>query len=58
LEYGGHVLRFRDLGDVRRAVQRLSQDNLREEETTLFGEFQGVLPKGRRFEFGIADGAR
>jgi hypothetical protein len=58
LEYGDHVVRFRDMGDARRAVQRPSQDNLREEEATLFGEFQGVLPEGRRFEFRMAAGAR
>jgi hypothetical protein len=39
------------VGEVRQATARLSQDNLREEEATLFGEFQGVLPEGRRFEF-------
>jgi hypothetical protein len=57
LEYGDHAVRFRDVGDVRRAVQRPSQDNLREEDTTLFGEFQGVLPEGRRFEFRMAEGS-
>jgi hypothetical protein len=51
LEYGERLVCFRDVGEVRRAVQRLSQDNLREEEATLSGEFQGVLPEGRRFEF-------
>jgi hypothetical protein len=51
LEYRERVVRFRDVGDVRRAVQRLSQDNLRETEVTLSGEFQGVLPDSRRFEF-------
>jgi hypothetical protein len=55
LEYGDHVVCFRDVGDVRWAVQRLSQDNLREEGATLFGEFQGVLPEGRRFEVRMAE---
>ncbi len=35
----------------------MSQDNVREKETTLFGEFQGPLPDGRRFEFRMAEGA-
>jgi hypothetical protein len=56
LEYGERLVRFRDVGEVRRAVQRLSQDNLREEETTLSGEFQGILPEGRRFEFRRVEG--
>jgi len=57
LEYNERIARFRDVGEVRRAVDRLGQDNLREEETTLHGEFQGVLPKARRFEFKLsADG--
>lgn len=57
LEYNERIARFRDVGEVRRAVQRLSGDNLRENETTLHGEFQGVLPKARRFEFKLsADG--
>jgi len=44
-------------GEVRQAGERLSQDNLRAEEVTLRGEFQGVLPKARRFEFKLsADG--
>lgn len=46
---------FKDVGEIRRSVQRLSMDNLHEEETQLTGEFQGVLPKARTFEFKIAD---
>ncbi len=57
LESGERIVRFRDVGEVRRAVQRLSQDNLREDETSFFGEFQGVLPAGRRFEFRLAEGS-
>ena len=45
---------FKDVSEVRRGVERLSQDNLHEEETQLTGEFQGVLPKARSFEFKIA----
>jgi len=55
LEHEEKVFRFRDVGEVRRAVERLGQDNLREEQTHLAGEFQGVLPKGRTFEFKLAD---
>ena len=48
---------FRDVGEVRRSVDRLSHDNLHEEETQLVGEFQGFLPKARQFEFKIASSA-
>jgi hypothetical protein len=46
---------FKDVGEVRRGVERLSKDNLHEEETQLSGEFQGVLPKARTFEFRLKD---
>lgn len=54
LEYNRRIARFRDVGEVRRAVERLSQDNLQEKEATLHGEFQGVLPRARRFEFKLS----
>jgi len=46
---------FRDVGEVRRSWERLGQDNLHEETQTYSGEFQGVLPKRRTFEFRVAD---
>jgi hypothetical protein len=46
---------FKDVGEVRRGVERLSKDNLHEEETQISGEFQGVLPKARTFEFRLKD---
>jgi hypothetical protein len=56
MQYRGNVVRFSDVGQVKSSIARLSQDNLREEEQTLSGEFQGVLPKSRTFEFRIAGG--
>jgi hypothetical protein len=55
LQLDNKLFQFHDVGEVRRGVQRLSQDNLHEEETRLSGEFQGVLPKARTFEFRIKD---
>jgi hypothetical protein len=55
MEYGDRVVRFLGVGDVRRAMERLSQDNLHETELILYGEFQGVLPEGRRFEFRLTE---
>lgn len=46
---------FRDVGEVRRSWERLGQDNLHEETQTYSGEFQGVLPKRRTFEFRVAN---
>lgn len=54
LEFNDRASRFRDVGEVRRAVERLSRENLSEEQKTLDGEFLGVLPEARRFEFKLS----
>lgn len=51
LTVGNHAFRFAGVGDVRTAIDRLSQENLHEEEVSFTGMFQGVLPKRRTFEF-------
>jgi len=51
LEYGDRRFAFRDVGQVRCGSERLAQDNLHEDRETLTGEFQGILPKRRTFEF-------
>lgn len=56
LEFRDKVFRFSDVGEVRRSVQRLSKDNIHEEEQEVTGAFQGILPKRRIFEFRIAAG--
>jgi hypothetical protein len=53
LQYRNQVFRFTDVGQVRRSLERISKDNLHEDEQLLKGEFQGVLPKRRTFEFKI-----
>jgi hypothetical protein len=50
LELRDRVVSFHDVGEVRRSLQRLSQDNVHEEPQRLVGMFQGVLPKRRTFE--------
>jgi len=55
MQYQKSSVRFTDVGQVKSSLARLSQDNFHEEETFLDGVFQGVLPKGRTFEFGISD---
>jgi hypothetical protein len=54
LEFNERASRFRDVGEVRRAVARLSRENLREDRKKLHGEFLGVLPEARRFEFKLS----
>jgi hypothetical protein len=53
-EINGKVFRFNDVGQVRRSWQRLSLDNLKEDTVICEGEFQGVLPKRRTFEFNLS----
>lgn len=57
VQFGESVVRFADAGQVRTSIERLSQENLREESEELRGELQGVLPKARIFEFKLADSA-
>ncbi len=54
-QYRDRGFRFSDVGQIRNSLARLGQDNLREDEQYLNGEFQGVLPKGRSFEFKLTD---
>lgn len=55
VQVGEAQVRFSDVGQVRNSLERLGQENLREEEQILAGELQGVLPKGRDFEFKLTD---
>lgn len=55
VQVGDSAVAFGDVGQVRTSLERLSQENLREEHEKLRGELQGVLPEARIFEFKIAD---
>ena len=54
VQFGDNIVSFTDVGQVRTSIERLSHENLREEHEELTGELQGVLPKGRVFEFKLA----
>ncbi|MBF0550440.1 MAG: hypothetical protein HQK60_07885 [Deltaproteobacteria bacterium] len=54
LQFQDKVIRFTNTGQVRRSAERLSQDNIHEDEQYLDGAFIGVLPKKRTFEFRLA----
>ncbi|MCW2244987.1 hypothetical protein M2352_000578 [Azospirillum fermentarium] len=53
-EFKDRAFRFTDVGQVRRSLDRLSQDNLHESDEWLTGELQGVLPTRRTFEFQVS----
>lgn len=53
LEFKEEVFRFADVGQVRRSEGRLRQDNIHEENRPLSGQFLGVLPHRRTFEFRV-----
>ncbi len=50
-EFKEKVFRFADVGQVRRSEERLSLENIHEDDDEIPGKFQGVLPKHRTFEF-------
>jgi len=56
LQYRERTMRFDDPGDVRRSLERLGERNVREEPCPLVGQFLGVLPEHRTFEFRCEDG--
>ncbi len=54
VETRGKRFGFSDVAQVRRAVSRLAKENLIEGFANKAGEFQGVLPKSRTFEFKLS----
>jgi hypothetical protein len=54
LEVAARTVRFADVGQVRHSLQRLGADNLREAQAQLAGQFMGLLPQSRTFEFRLA----
>lgn len=55
LAFADRFFRFGDYEQIKASCERLKDDNIREREETYQGEFQGVLPAGRSFEFRLAD---
>lgn len=54
LEFKQKIFRYKNVDQLRRSRDRLSESNIHEDQQTLLGELQGVLPKGRTFEFKIS----
>ena len=54
-EFNGDFFRFSNQEQLERAVSRLADSNIRESEQLFRGEFEGVLPNNRTFEFKTLD---
>lgn len=54
VQLGASAFGFQDVGEVRRSLARLTQENLHETTEELAGELLGVLPEARQFELRIA----
>lgn len=55
LEFKDRYFRFQGIDQLKASAERLREDNIRESEDTYTGEFQGVLPASRNFEFKLSD---
>jgi len=55
LEFDDQVFRYADLSQLEKSCARLKADNIHESDAIYHGEFQGVLPAGRTFEFKSTD---
>lgn len=51
LEFGSTSFRYKDHEQIRVAAERIKDDNIQEYVASFQGEFQGVLPAARTFEF-------
>ncbi len=55
LESRGEIFRFCDVGQISQSESRLSEDNIHEEDIERRGQFLGILPNRRTFEFLVED---
>ncbi len=55
LEFKEHLFRFANTEQVKISAERLKSSNIKESDEAFSGEFQGVLPKSRTFEFKLLD---
>lgn len=55
LEFREDYFKYSDLDQLKISEDRLRAENIKEGPETYVGEFQGVLPASRTFEFSIAD---
>lgn len=55
LEFKNQHFRYHDTAQLKSSVARLQDDNIKETSESFIGEFQGVLPASRSFEFNLSD---
>ncbi|MDA8150979.1 MAG: hypothetical protein M0041_07650 [Nitrospiraceae bacterium] len=55
LEFADRFFRYKDFEQIKISSERLKEENIHGREETFSGEFQGVLPAGRTFEFRRSD---
>ena len=55
LEFKGQVFRYNNVEQLEAATARLQEENICERDEEYVGEFQGVLPQSRTFEFKLGD---
>lgn len=53
LEVNGQTFRYQDVDQILNSVARLREENIREDQESFSGEFLGVLPQSRNFEFNV-----
>ncbi len=56
MEFKGNTFRFHGIEQLRQSAVRLQEDNIHESDAEFSGEFQGVLPASRTFEFKLQNG--
>lgn len=57
LQFDDRAFRFADYEQIQSSCERLKADNILERQEKYTGEFQGVLPASRTFEFKLSDQA-
>lgn len=55
LDFADRFFRYADYEQIKASCERLKSDNIQEREENYRGEFQGILPAGRTFEFQLSD---
>lgn len=57
IEFQDKLFRYKDKDQLKGSMDRLKDDNIHEDWVVFAGEFQGVLPQTRTFEFRLSDQA-
>lgn len=55
LEFKDHFFRYQNIEQLQISAERLQEENIHEHDEEYTGEFQGVLPYSRTFEFKLSD---